>query len=90
MNIIKAKEMNNKPIEEQLQFYKQYFEESSCAMYGWELGNDWVMYKDLLYRTEAFEKIIEEEKSELNARIESLNNQIKAATSELDKLEGEI
>lgn len=82
--------MNNRSIEEQLRFYKQQFEEGGCAMYGWELGNDWVMYKDLFYRTEAFEKIIEEEKAELNAHIERLNKQIKEATLELDKLEDEI
>ena len=90
MSIIRAKEMDSKSIEEQLLFYKQWFEEGSCVMSGSELRNDWVIYKDQAYSTDAFEILIAKEKAELNERIESLNKQIKRATSELEKLEGEI
>lgn len=90
LSIIRAKEMDSKSIEEQLLFYKQWFEEGSCVMSGSELRNDWVIYKDQAYSTDAFEILIAKEKAELNERIESLNKQIKRATSELEKLEGEI
>nr|WP_145401613.1 hypothetical protein [Paenibacillus xylanexedens] len=82
--------MDSKSIEEQLLFYKQWFEEGSCVMSGSELRNDWVIYKDQAYSTEAFEILITKEKAELNERIENLNKQIKRAVSELDKLESEI
>ncbi|PYE51539.1 hypothetical protein DFQ00_102333 [Paenibacillus barcinonensis] len=88
--IIRAKEMDSKSIEEQFLFYKQQFEEGSCVMSGSELRNDWVIYNDQAYSTEAFEIVIAKEKAELNERIESLNKQIKRAVSELDKLESEI
>ncbi|RPK31786.1 hypothetical protein [Paenibacillus xylanexedens] len=88
--IIKAKDMNSKPIEEQLRFYREQFEEGSCVMSGSELCNDWVIYNDQAYSTEAFERVIAKEKAELNERIDSLNKQIKRAVSELDKLENEI
>ncbi|PYY28249.1 hypothetical protein [Paenibacillus illinoisensis] len=90
MNIIRAKEMDSKSIEEQLLFYKQRFEEENCVMSGSELSNDWVIYNDQAYSTEAFERLIAKEKAELNERIESLNKQITRAVSELNKLENEI
>lgn len=88
--IIRAKEMNRKSIEDQLKFYKKQFEEGSCVLSGSELSDDWVIYNDQTYSTEAFESVIEKEKTELNKRIESLNKQINIAVSELDKLENEI
>ncbi|WP_029517975.1 hypothetical protein [Paenibacillus polymyxa] len=86
MDIIRAKDINSKPIEEQLEFYKKQFGYRHCSLYGWELRDDWVMCDGELYRTEAFDQKIEEEKEKLQHEIDQMNEKIADKIVKYEKL----
>lgn len=78
MSTVYSKGIDKLSNEEKLAFYKNYFETVHCELEscGHEIGNQWVLYDDVLYYEDCFDWKWNDEKEKAVERIKSLTNEI--------------
>jgi hypothetical protein len=86
--VITEKHINKLSIEEQLKFYKKYFQYQHCQLdgCGHEIRDDWALFDDTLYCYNCYEWMIETEKENAKKEISKHQKQIDELKEKYDLL----
>lgn len=83
-NVQTAKDIDSLPLEEQLSFYRSYFQGLHCELDGCgaEVNDDWVIYKGELYCQHCFDWKYNDDKEKAIISMENMKKQIKGLQEE--------